>query len=262
LLFFGVVSLLRILIGSFLDGLSPKGGLMRLRYYSALKEWVPTMVISLGWLVIFFIATTLWPTSGPADVVIPFLFSCRYLLLSLIGLDICVRLLLIFRKQYYQPSESKDDIDESLLTMPGAVFAEWGFNYFQVLTSIAFVGILFLVCIGLFAIKIYPRIWFSLGGGQSRQVIFWFGPVSGTTSDSVLERDCSNPGYTIAYELLLENDNSLVLISPKPGRKAMIIDRKAVGTVILLGQRPSYAPANYRRGATEPPIFSQRCQNP
>ena len=107
-----------------------------------------------------------------------------------------------------------------------------------------------------------PKNLVFVGVGQARQVVFWLGPVSGISSDSVLERDCSNPEYTVTYELLLENENSLVVISPKGGQKAIEFDRKAVGAVILLGERPSYAPANYRRAVSEAPVSGPKCQNP
>jgi hypothetical protein len=126
---------------------------------------------------------------------------------------------IIFRRKQHRSSETEDEINERLSRVPGAVFAEWGFNYLKVLMAVTSVGVFFLVSTGLFATKVYPRIWFSLGGGQARQVVFWLGPVSGIASDSVLERDRSNPEYTVTYELLLENENSLVVISPKGGRR-------------------------------------------
>jgi hypothetical protein len=262
ILFFGIEILLRVFLGSFLDGLSPKGGFLRFSNYETLKDWFATTVICLLWFAGLLIVIVLAGKSKPGGGVIPFLYDCRYLLLSLVGLDICVRLLLIFRRKQHRSSETEDEINERLSRVPGAVFAEWGFNYLKVLMAVTSVGLFFLVSTGLFASKVYPRIWFSLGGGQARQVVFWLGPVSGIASDSVLERDCSNPEYTVTYELLLENENSLVVISPKGGQKAIVFDRKAVGAVILLGERPSYAPANYRRAVSEAPVSGQKCQNP
>jgi len=255
ILFFGIEILLRVFLGSFFDGLSPKGGFLRFSNYETLKDGFATTVISLLWLAGLLIVVVLARKSNPGGGVIIFLYDCRYLLLSLVALDICVRLLLILSRKRHRSSETEDEINERLSREPGAVFAEWGFKYLKVLMAVTAVGILFLVSTGLFATKVYPRIWFSLGGGQARQVVFWLGPVSGTASNSVLERDLSNPEYTVTYELLLENENSLVVISPKSGQKAIVFDRKAVGAVILLGERPSYAPAHYRRGVSEPPVF-------
>ena len=256
ILFFGIEILLRVFLGSFFDGLSPKGGFLRFSNYETMKDGFATTVISLLWFAGLLIVVILAHKSNPSGGVIPFLYDCRYLLLSLVALDICVRLLLILRRKRHRSSETEDEINERLRREPGAVFAEWGYKYLKVLMAVTSVGILFLVTAGLFATKVYPRIWFSLGGGQARQVVFWLGPVSGTASNSVLERDYSNPEYTVTYELLLENENSLVVISPKGGQKAIVFDRKAVGAVILLGERPSYAPVHYRRGVSEPPVFS------
>jgi hypothetical protein len=105
----------------------------------------------------------------------------------------------------------------------------------------------FLSCVKIFALTVYPTISFSFGGGQPRQVVFWLG--SGT--DSHLERDGVNP-YTVPYELLLENENSLVVISPKDGQRAIEFDRKAVGAVVVLGKRPTSAPAHFMRNVAEP----------
>lgn len=254
-LFFAIEILLRVFLGSFFDGLSPKGGFLRFSNYETLKDGFATTVISLLWFAGLLIVIVLARKSNPGGGVIPFLYDCRYLLLSLVALDIAVRLLLIFRRKRHRSSETEDEINERLSREPGAVFAEWGYKYLKVLMAATCVGILSLVTTGLFATKVYPRIWFSLGGGQARQVVFWLGPVSGTTSDSMLERDLSNPEYTVTYELLLENENSLVVISPKGGQKAIVFDRKTVGAVILLGERPSYSPAHYRRGVSEPPVF-------
>jgi hypothetical protein len=108
-----------------------------------------------------------------------------------------------------------------------------------------FVGAVFLFCVVAFTFGLYPRIPFSFGGGEPRQVMFWLG----TATDSFLERDGTTP-YTVPYELLLENENSLVVISPKDNQRAIEFDRKAVGAVIVLGKRPKSAPAHFLRGGT------------
>jgi hypothetical protein len=40
ILFFGIEILLRVFLGSFLDGLSPKGGFLRFSNYETLKDWL------------------------------------------------------------------------------------------------------------------------------------------------------------------------------------------------------------------------------
>jgi hypothetical protein len=106
-------------------------------------------------------------------------------------------------------------------------------------------------CLYLFAVSIYRTIPFSLGGGQPRQVVFWLGAGTGP-SDSFLERDGAKP-YSVPYELLVESESSLVVISPKDGQRAIEFDRKAVGAVFVLGKRPPTAPAHFQRGITEGP---------
>jgi hypothetical protein len=58
-------------------------------------------------------------------------------------------------------------------------------------------------------------------------VVFWLGAGTGV-ADSFLERDGSKP-FSIPYELLVESESSLVVISPKDGQRANEFDRKAVG---------------------------------
>ena len=105
-----------------------------------------------------------------------------------------------------------------------------------------------LLSVEIFAVGIYRVIPFSLGGGKPRQVIFWLGPT--TSAGSFVERDGSS-AYSVPYELLVENENSLVVISPKDGQQAIEFDRKSVGAVVVLGKRKG--PANFLRdaGATE-----------
>jgi hypothetical protein len=128
ILFFGIEILLRVFLGSFLDGLSPKGGFLRFSNYETLKDWFATTVIGFLWFAGLLIVIVLAGKSKPGGGVIPFLYDCRYLLLSLVGLDICVRLLLIFRRKQHRSSETEDEINERLSRVPGAVFAEWGFQ--------------------------------------------------------------------------------------------------------------------------------------
>ena len=143
ILFFGIDILLRVFLGSFFDGLSPKGGFLRFSNYETLKDGFATTVISLLWFAGLLIVIVLAGKRKPGGGVIPFLYDCRYLLLSLVGLDIFVRLLLIFRKKQRRSSETDDEINERLSRVPGAVFAEWGFNYLKVLMALTSVGIFF-----------------------------------------------------------------------------------------------------------------------
>jgi len=101
-------------------------------------------------------------------------------------------------------------------------------------------------CVESFARNVYPNIPFSLGGGQPRQVIFWLD--ASTAAGSFLKRDGSQP-YTIHYELLVENENSLVVISPNDGERAIEFDRKSVGAVVVLGKRTG--PAHFERNVNE-----------
>jgi len=105
-------------------------------------------------------------------------------------------------------------------------------------------------CVLSFSTLTYRTISFSLGGGQPRQVIFWLGKQA-TPSDSVLERSDPNSGYSIPYELLVENEASLVVISPKDNQRAIELDRKTVSAVVILGKRPRSAPAHFERRVIE-----------
>ncbi len=93
----------------------------------------------------------------------------------------------------------------------------------------------------------YPNIPFSLGGGQTRQVVFWLG-TNTAPADSFLERDGTKP-YSVPYELLVESENSLVVISPKEGQRAIEFDRKSVGAMVVLGERTG--PAHSQRAIPE-----------
>ena len=100
-----------------------------------------------------------------------------------------------------------------------------------------------------FSRSVYPMIPFSLGGGQTRQVVFWLGTTP-APANSFLEREGTN-SYSVPYELLVENENSLVVISPKDNQRAIEFDRKSVDAVIILGKRPPSAPANVQRNIPE-----------
>jgi hypothetical protein len=142
--------------------------------------------------------------------------SVRFLLLSVIAFDILLRVWLYLRAKARESSRG-----------------EYNARYFWRLST-PFPVLAFLFCALLFVRDVYPNISFALGGGQPRHVVFWLG--SGTTSDSFLERDGTTP-YTVPYELLLETQNSLVVVSPKDGQRAVEFDKKAVGAVVVLGKR-------------------------
>jgi len=93
----------------------------------------------------------------------------------------------------------------------------------------------------LFSRNVYPVIPFSLGGGQPRDVVFILNePAQQSPATSFLARD-GQGSQTVTYKLLLENEGSFVVISPKDGQKAIEFDRKAVAAVIVLGKRPKSA---------------------
>lgn len=150
--------------------------------------------------------------------------------LSMAFLDISYHLRNWFRERAKDESGSRDTWT---VAWAGATF---------------FLVVVFLLSVKTFAITIYRVIPFSLGGGEPRQVIFWLGPTTNPPQDSFVQRDGSNP-YSVAYELLVENENSFVVISPKDGQRAIEFDRKSVGAVIVLGKRRG--PAHFLRGATE-----------
>jgi hypothetical protein len=157
--------------------------------------------------------------------------SLRFLVLSLIGFDITLRIWFCLKERARDSS-----------------IREYRTRYYW-RASALFVVLGLLFCTTFFARDVYPTIPFSFGGGQPRQVVFWLG--SGTTTDSFLEREGTTP-YTVPYQLLLENENSLVVVSPKDGQRAIEFDRKAVGAVVVLGKRPKSAPAHFLRQLKEP----------
>lgn len=105
--------------------------------------------------------------------------------------------------------------------------------------GVLFLSLLVMVSLLVFSKDIYPTLPFSIGGGQTRQVMFWLGPQSASTS-TFLERDGSSE-YTISYDLLLENETSYVVASPKDSQRSIEFDRKAVGAMIVLRKQPSAA---------------------
>lgn len=95
-----------------------------------------------------------------------------------------------------------------------------------------FFGVLFMAYILLFSKAFYPYTSFNFGGGRPRSVVFVLNDGAGPTSP-FLVRDGAGP-RTIPYQLLLENENSFVVISPKAGEKAIEFDRKSVAAMIVL----------------------------
>ena len=117
--------------------------------------------------------------------------------------------------------------------------------YWRLFTFVAVLA--FTSCVRNFTEYVYPQIPFSLGGGQPRQVVFWLG--SDKSADSFLERDSAS-AYTVPYELLVVNENSFVVISPKDGQQAIEFDRKAVNAMVVLGKRAG--PTHFLRPLREP----------
>lgn len=151
--------------------------------------------------------------------------------IELVGLELMVRMHLYFKQKANRTNVHSD------------LYLSRLFASFTVAIGVAASFI--------FALDVYPRIPFSVGGGETRQVVFWLG--SNAPSDSFFERDSTTP-YTVPYELLLENENSLVVISPKDNQRAIEFDRKLIGAMIVLGKRPKSAPASFQREIKEPPI--------
>jgi MFS family permease len=154
------------------------------------------------------------------------LYSIRWFVLSMIILNIILHLWLYFREI---ARSTEDQRFHHILR-----------RYLWRLSTVFLVGA-FLFCIATFTVFVYARISFALGGGHTLEVVFWLSP--GTAVDSFLEREGTTP-YSIPYNLLLENENSLVVISPKDGQRAIEFDRKAIGAMIVLGKRPRSAPVH------------------
>jgi hypothetical protein len=87
-----------------------------------------------------------------------------------------------------------------------------------------------------FARKVYPKIPFSLGGGEPRSVVFVLNEGPNQTQN-FLVRDGNGP-RTVPYKLVLENEGSFVVLSLADGQKAIEFDRKSVAAVIVLGKLP------------------------
>ncbi len=79
--------------------------------------------------------------------------------------------------------------------------------------------------LALFARKVYPKIPFSLGGGEPRTVVFVLNEGPNQTQ-GFLVRDGNGP-QTVPYKLLLENEGNFVVLSLVDGQKAIEFDRKS-----------------------------------
>ena len=103
-------------------------------------------------------------------------------------------------------------------------------------------GLMFLLTWALlFSRHAYPLIPFSVGGGRPRDVVFVPNePAQQSAATSFLVREGQGP-QTVSYKLLLENESSFVVISPKDGQSAIEFDRKTVAAMIVLGKRPKSA---------------------
>jgi len=114
---------------------------------------------------------------------------------------------------------------------------------FMILPRKYITGLMDILCIfiiglwlAIFAKKVYPKIPFSLGGGEPRTVVFVLNEGPNQTQ-GFLVRDGNGP-QTVPYKLLLENEGSFVVLSLVDGQKAIEFDRKSVAAVIVLGKLP------------------------
>jgi hypothetical protein len=155
------------------------------------------------------------------------------LLPSLSGTVVCLGLLDISTQVYFLAKEARLKQEQIQLWT-------WVLTYFSVMIGAS----LLFYSVETFARHTYPNISFSLGRGKPRQVIFWLD----AAANPFLKRDGNNP-YTIHYELLVENENSLVVISPNDGEQAIQFDRKSVGAMVVLGKRTG--PAHFERNVKE-----------
>ncbi len=84
----------------------------------------------------------------------------------------------------------------------------------------------------LFSTDIYPYIPFAWGGGSPLSVVFQL-PDNSPSTANFLVRDGTQP-RTVPYELLLQREQSFVVISPRDGERAIEFDRKEVSAMIIL----------------------------
>jgi hypothetical protein len=87
-----------------------------------------------------------------------------------------------------------------------------------------------LVYVVWFAVRIYPLIPFSLGGGRPLTVAFIEGEKklpNGIEADSSLNR-------SVPYPLLLETEKSYVVISLQPGEKSIEVSKDSVAGMVVL----------------------------
>jgi hypothetical protein len=125
--------------------------------------------------------------------------------------------------------------------------------FFELYFSLLLVALCIALTIATFGTDVYSKIPFVIGGGSTRRVVFWLSRTPAVTEghESFLEKQ---PGtdYTIPYELLNENENSFVVISPRDGQRSIEFDRKAVEAMIVL-RRPQSASATNTQPTPNPP---------
>jgi hypothetical protein len=96
-------------------------------------------------------------------------------------------------------------------------------------------ALVLLVYVAWFSVTVYPKIPHRFGGGEPLEVRFVL-PEGGGPPNSFLTRDGNSP-FTVPYKLLLEQENSLVVISTSPNELVIEFDRKTISAVIVL-KRP------------------------
>jgi hypothetical protein len=151
-------------------------------------------------------------------------FAARYFFLALAVVYFLLNLWIVLREKCGEPTHEAKRLRPIL----------WFVGFF-IAGSV-------LLSIKLFAYSVYPRIPFSYGGGEPRQVQFWLGPAP--LNQSFLDRQGESQ-YSVPYPLLLENENTFVVISPRENERAIEIDRKSIGAVVVLGKRPKSAPGDF-----------------
>jgi hypothetical protein len=93
-------------------------------------------------------------------------------------------------------------------------------------------ALIVLVYIGFFSVRIYPLIPHNLGGGRPLWVSFVLAKTDEPTK-TFLTLQGDGP-QTIKYYLLLERENSLIVMAPYERARAIEFDRKAISAMIVL----------------------------
>lgn len=82
-----------------------------------------------------------------------------------------------------------------------------------------------------FAVRIYPLIPFSLGGGKPRTIVFVEGDKK--LPDEIKKSDQSAK-RSMPYKLLLETDRYYVVVSPNSKEKSIEVSSDSVAGIVVL----------------------------